>query len=225
MAIIPFKELHKKVELSVANCDPQTSLIFLRQAAREVVERTQIWPWVMPPRRLTPKIGSYEYNEGGPVDTAGDLPPQSEVSQVTRATMNGSDIRLTSYNDIIQSNPRYPDKENLGKPREMAEFDSKNFVINPLPDRDEKYDLRLFVTLIPTRDATGIDETVLGNTELAIIEGAVHYLLLQSGRPWFNDILAAHHGRQYSARTNEIRANKNLSGTRDFLQVEQRAFI
>jgi hypothetical protein len=98
-------------------------------------------------------------------------------------------------------------------PCSITQISPDKYVVLPLPD-DQVYTMRLFYALKPTRNASGMDETIMDELEQVIAHGALQQLLVMPKVVWNDNTLASYHARQYLSLVNERRARANLNNSR-----------
>jgi hypothetical protein len=111
-----------------------------------------------------------------------------------------------------------------GEPRIITQLTPDKYIVLPLPNDEQAYNVRLFYALKPTRSASGMDETILNELEEVVIHGALQQLLVIPRAVWNDKLLAAYHAKQYLHRVTERRARANLGNVRSSLAVRYNNF-
>lgn len=102
----------------------------------------------------------------------------------------------------------------------LTQITPDKYIILPLPDDADTYEMRMFLALKPARDATAMDSAAFNELEDCIFHKALHDLLLIPKVDWSDPNLAGYHGRQYGYKTAERRARANLGNMRGQLRVQ-----
>lgn len=202
MATRTFLSLESKLAPSVPGCPEPTLEQYVRDAAIDACERTLAWRYEQDAIRLTPGVYEYGY----------DTPSYTEVCGIIHAAVNGNAVSPLVQEDIHRIYPDWPsaDAGRRSEPRHIGQFDPDNFVVVPIPDDSVAYDMKMFLALRPTPDATGMNKTVLDELESLIIHHTLQHLLLLPNKSWYNDQLAIYHAKQYTYKLSARRAKANL---------------
>jgi len=209
-----FESVVQRLVTHVPGCPFPVIEKFVRDAAIEVCEKTLVWKYEQPSIRLTPGIHDYPY----------EPPTQAEVHAYIWVTINDDPITPLTIEQLYSIYPAWPnsDPEALAKPQHISHLNPDNFVVAPLPDDDEDYDVNMLVALKPLRTATGMDQTVLDEIENAVMDGALAALYRLPEKPWTDKSLAEYHSKQFTYRNTERRARANLGAGRASLTVRMR---
>lgn len=200
MATTNYINLINPVSAVALNCPSLIIVDAIRTTLIDLCERGQVWRYTH--ANITLVSGTYTYNF---------IPPDSQTlfSMVETARINGAPIDVFTPKSGVVAFPQFPDTTNLGQPTTMWQMDQRSFMIAPTPDTVTPYVLQLTTTLKPTQDSTGSDAVLIQEHMETIVNGALHRLLLQQKRDWFNPDLAGYHGKQYSYKLNMFRAQAN----------------
>lgn len=211
-----FVTLEAKMAASVPGCPRPTLIQYIRDAAIEACEKTLAWRYEQPMIRLTPGVYEYEY----------ETPEGAELVAVIHSTVNGQTLEPVSQDDLHARYPTWPstDVGERSTPRVLSQFNPDNFVVAPVPDASESYDVKMFVALRPTPTATGMDKTAFDELEQLIVHGALQHLLVLPDKSWSDRELAVYHAKQYSYKTGLRRAKANLGVARASMTVKMRPF-
>lgn len=217
MADREFVSLEPDLAASVPGCPRPTIIQYVRRAAIEVCEKTLVWRFEQDPIRLTAGVYEYEY----------DVPNNTEVCGLIHATINSAPLYPATQEEIHTAYPGWPstDSTQRGTPRFIGQFDPDHFVTALVPNATPSYDVKLFLALKPTKDATGMAETPFDECEQIIIHGALQHLLVLPNKSWTDRELATYHAKQYTFKTASRRANANLGVARASLSVRMRPFV
>lgn len=109
-------------------------------------------------------------------------------------------------------------------PSAVCQLSPDKYLILPLPDDDQVYEMRMFLALKPKRTATGMDEVVFNELEDVILHGALQHLLVLPNVSWSDRELAAYHAKQYVYHISERRARANLGNMRGVMTARMQSF-
>jgi hypothetical protein len=109
-------------------------------------------------------------------------------------------------------------------PTSICQLTPDKYIVLPLPDKAEPYNMRMFVALKPKRTATGLDETIFDELEDVILHNALQHLLVLPNTNWSDRELAAYHAKQFIYQVSERRARANLGNARGTLRVKMQPF-
>ena len=246
MATTAFTALLPDVLPSVPGCPQPLALQHIRDAAIRVCERTLAWRHVQPTFALTPGVYEYAYNKPDNTAVhvlfaahVNNSPLQiltleqalrrypawadlySGVDPMSMWTQN-SGFNTTPFNEsgfntgasFVLSDEAMKD---ASEPQSITQVTPDKFVVLPLPDAERGYTLRMFYALRPTKAATGMDSTALGELSEVIVHSALQQLLVMPGVAWADRELAAYHAKQALRDTAERRARANLGNMRGTL--------
>ena len=207
-----FSSLVQRIAIYAPGCPHPVIEQIVRDSAIKVCERTLAWRYEQPPIRLTPGVVDYPY----------EVPNGSEVHAILSCTINGRSVQPATIEDIHHRIPSYPNAapENRSTPRFVLQLDVDNFMVAPVPDDAEKYDIRMVVALKPLRDASGMNRTALDDLEDAIKHGVLERLLTMPDKSWSDTTLATYHARQFLSQVTERRARANLGAGRASMAVK-----
>ena len=217
MADRNFVDLEPEVSASVPGCPQPTILQYVRKIAIEVCEKTLVWRFEHNVMRLSNGVYEYEYE---------DVPTDAEVCGVIFAALNDSPIANKTQEEIHRLYPAWPSLSVAarGTPIVYGQFDPDHFVVAPVPDDSTTYDMKMFLALKPSRDATKMAKTPLDECTDLIVHGVLQHLLLLPGKSWTDHELASYHAKQYVYKTASRRANANLGVSRTSLSVQMQPF-
>lgn len=212
MADREFVSLEPELSASVPGCPRPTLVQYIRRAAIEVCEKTLVWRFEQDLIRLTAGVYEYDY----------DVPLTTEVCGLIHATLNGAPLIPATQEQIHASYPSWPspDATQRGAPRLLGQFDPDHFVVAVVPDDSITYDVKLFLALKPTLEATGMARTPFDECEALIAHGALQHLLVLPNKSWTDRELASYHAKQYVYKTAQRRAKANLGVARASLSVQ-----
>jgi hypothetical protein len=212
-----FQDMVGKVAPSAPGCPEPVMIKYIREAAIEVCKRTLIWRYEQDLIRLTP--GEYEYEY--------DTPDKTEVTGIIYSALNDLEIPFCRQEDLHAGYPDWPAIATTKRtqPQVISQFNTDKFVVAPVPDGDRTYDIKMFLALCPTPDATEMDKTIMDEVEEVIEHGALQHLLVISDRSWTDRELATYHAKQYSFKLGNYRAKTNLGVGRSSLRVEIPRFV
>ncbi len=157
----------------VMGCPDPLAAQELRRAAAEFFRRTRAWSeWLEP---VTTRANVREYDL--------DLPNQSDVVRVEQATLDGQPFAVGSFREC-ESNPARLAQTGNG----LTSLDRKTFVLDREPAAGRLVEIR--VSLMPSKNATGIDDRLYDQYADDILSGAKHRLMQLAATPFFNPQLA-----------------------------------
>ncbi len=211
-----FLSIERKLAASVAGCPRPTIEQHVRDAAIEVCNKTKVWRYEQDPIRLT--AGEYNYDF--------DTPDFTEVAAIISVTLNSAPINHMTEDELHAAMPMWPqtDSTQWGTPTILSQVAVDQFVVANVPDGNQNYDVKMFLALKPTLDATAMDSAVFDRLEPLIIHGALQHLLVLPEKPWSDRELATYHAKQYTYKTAAFRADANLGASRSSLSVKMRPF-
>lgn len=105
------------------------------------------------------------------------------------------------------------------RPRTITMVSPQRYVILPLPDGEETYELRLWMALKPLRSATEMDTQAFQELEDAFVWGALETLFSMPGKAWTNPEYAVHYGNKFREECLEKRRRANIGHVRGPMSV------
>jgi hypothetical protein len=209
-----FDTIVRRLTTHVRACPLPVITQYVRDAAIEVCEDTLAWRYEQPLIRLTP--GSFDYPY--------EPPTQAEVHGFISASLNGRSLVVLTMEQLYDIYPDWPnyDVEQRGQPRYIVHKDPDQFLVAPIPDASEDYDVKMMLALKPLRNASGMDETILDEIENVVMDGALSMLYAIPGKDWSDVRTASYHRQLYSSRKVERRARANLGAGRASVHVRSR---
>ena len=165
MALVTWDQLYPDVLVYVPGCPDPTLDQALRDAAIEFLRRTRAWmPW-LESSITTSSLREFDL----------DLPPQSEVVRIEAATLDARPLAVRGFRTIPMDSASYVDGAGLS----LTSTDRITVWLTQTVGAGAK--LQVLVSLVPSRSATGLDDTLLTKHRLAIVEGAKHRLMRMPG--------------------------------------------
>lgn len=159
----------------------------LCRAAREFFQRTRSWMvWLDP---IVSEAGSG-------VEYSLDLPPQSNVVRIERATRNGNPLDVTSFRE-----KHYDWMTERGGEQALVSSDLITFVLNGDFPRGDR--MQVQVSLTPSLRAAGVPSSLASVNFEAIAEGAKAILLLIPGTGFYQPELAVLSRRTFDQKISE----------------------
>lgn len=101
----------------------------------------------------------------------------------------------------------------------------QRYIILPLPDAEETYELRMWLALKPTRAATEMDTQAFEELEDLIVWGALETLFAMPNKPWTNPDYAVHYGNKFRELQLEKRRRANLGHIRGSMSVRSVSWL
>lgn len=213
MATTNYIDVTAAVSSVCTSCPTLTMINAVRATVIDLCERGQVLRYIHPDVSIVTPTYLYSF-----------VPPDSQtvISMVETARLDDAPIDIVTPKGGMLLTPGFPDTLNLGKPNLVWQMDQRAFTLSPTPDTT--YTLKLTTTLKPTITSTGADSTMIQEHFDAIVHGALHRLLLQQKREWFNADLAGYHGKQYTYKMNVLKAVANKGYGQLNLNVAMRPF-
>jgi hypothetical protein len=163
-----------RVKLHAADAPDPLVAQALIDASREFFKRTRVWMEWLDPSDSTAGLGvEYDF----------ELPSQTELVRIERATRNGKDMPVNSYREQRRDWTQYPQ----GEPS-LVSRDMQSFVLTgefPAGDR-----IQVQVSLMPSLRAAGIPDYLATRYLVPIAEGAKAIVLLTPDVPYNRPDLA-----------------------------------
>lgn len=148
---------------------------------------------------------------GESADTVWSETPSSNIGsdQLNEQQVNGG-------NEFVVPDAIVAD---ASRPAAITMVSPQRFIILPLPDAEEDYELRLWLALKPRRDATEMDEQAFDELEDVIVNGALESLFAMPAKTWTNPDYAVYYGNKYREGFYEKKRRANLGHVRGSLGV------
>lgn len=105
------------------------------------------------------------------------------------------------------------------RPCVMTMVAPQRFIILPLPDGEETYELRMWLALKPRRDATDMDEQAFDELEDLFVWGALETLFAMPQKAWTNPEYSVHYGNKFREGYLEKRRRANIGHIRGPMSV------
>lgn len=105
------------------------------------------------------------------------------------------------------------------RPEAITMVSPQRFIILPLPDGEETYELRLWLALKPMRSADEMDTQAFEELEDAFVWGALESLFSMPNKEWTNPDYAVHYGNKFREGCLEKRRRANLGHIRGPMAV------
>lgn len=187
MATVQFIELEPQVLATLPACPTPTIIRELRNAARELCEKSECLRAPVENEPVSAGLNEVEF----------DVNDDCSLVRPIILNLAGRTLDPTSETLLDEDDPNW--RTTVGKPcAYMRSAELLNGIrVYPIPDRDYVTDpLKGELALKPSRTATGLDEVIMDRFETALVSGALARLLVVSNSPWYNPQQAAYH-RQY----------------------------
>jgi len=168
-----WSEFHPHLFVSVMGCSIPLADHEIRNAAIDFLTRTRAWCVWLDPITTVADVREYDF----------ELPSNSDVVRVERATVGGNPVTVSSYRSSI-TNPA----TSASGSGELYTVDTKTFVLTDSYSAGQSLEIQ--ASLRPSRTATGIENFLFDQFYLNILEGAKARLLSLSGTPFYNPQLA-----------------------------------
>lgn len=105
------------------------------------------------------------------------------------------------------------------RPAAMTMVSPQRFVILPLPDDEEVYELRMWLALKPTRTATEMNDEAFDELEDLFVWGALESILAMPQKAWTNPEYSVHYGTKFREGYYEKRRRANIGHVRGPMSV------
>lgn len=211
--MMPFSSLLPDVLPSVAGCPSALALAALRKTADEFCTRTLSWRAELPAVDMLAEFPFYRL----------DVPAGGRLVMVLEAFVQGRRLAPASEESLDDEHPGWamlapgtPTRFVLPRPGELRLVPAPAFYVSK--------GLLVRAALAPAPGAAEAEDFLLLDHGQAMIHGALSRLLAMNARPWSDQGLAAHHGRQFRAAMADARAGGLKGRTRLSLTVRPRAF-
>jgi len=253
MATRSFESLVYKLSPSVPGCPQPTIVQYIRDAAIRTCERTLYWRYQVPLFNLVPGVPRYVFNKPADTDVHAIFEAVVNCNPLDRVTLEQAIHRYPCWADLFNNvdpvdiygvsssfnNPEFnevpyngngsvvfPDEalEGARDPQIITQINANRFIVLPMPDDEKTYEMRMFVALKPSRDATGMDEFIFNELEDAIMHNALQHLLVLPDTNWSDRELATYHAKQYLFHLTERRARANLGNARATMTARSQPF-
>lgn len=247
-----FTTLINRINPSVPGCPYPTIKNYIRDSAIKVCERTLAYRYSVPLFELVPGVHEYAFERPSNTDVQAvfaaimnDRPLEMlNLDEAIRryptwATLYSGEDASELWSEtpsMALDNPEYgeelfdgdsefvlPDSiiAEASTPRCMVQVSPQHYIVVPLPD-DTTYEMRMFLALKPTRDATGMETRIFDELEDVIMHKVLEDLLVLPNVPWTNPDLAMFHSKKYQYLVHERRARANLGHVRGTMSVRPR---
>lgn len=163
----------------------------IRKVATDLCQRAKVWELDMAPIAVVP--GQVEYSLVPPVAYA----EPTDVVDAYLIKPDGTKVTLAwkAYEAVRQAYPSWP-QDSAGQPQYLTSLAVGAVLAAPVPDDTGLLYIRAVVR--PTASAAVWEQWLYDEFKRAIFHGVLHDLMLMPERSWFNDKLAAVHGRQWT---------------------------
>ena len=182
---------------------------FIVDAAIQFCEATGAIRQTMDPITLAPGMGFYDF----------DAPSQQQVVRITRAFIDGNEIRLVPLNEAPA--PRDSTGEPVFLHTIRTDFNPE-FVLTPAPDK--AYSLVLEVASRPTRTATALNDDLLDLWLEAIAAGAISAGQRIPAQPFTDPVGAGQRHAEFRSHISRARINASMGQAQGTQRVRARPF-
>lgn len=158
-----------------------------------------------------------------------DLYSGQDPSVVWSLTPPSGTFNTPEYNEsLFNNNSTYVLPDSIvadgSTPQSITQVSPDKYIILPLPDASETYQVRMFLALKPKKTATGMDEVIFDDLEEIIMHGALQHLLVLPDKNWTDRELASYHAKQFVFQIAERRARANLGNARGTMRARMQPF-
>lgn len=194
-------EFYPYIQPHVASCPEDTITDYLRRAAIEFCERSEVWR-----RRL-----ETDYTVAGVSDYQLSVPNKALLENITSLFLN--DLPLSRVDDTSVRN--YPGT-GTGRPLWYSVHDDAEVRFYPAPDA--RYPIVTDCVLKPALDATGVDDFVYFTHVMDISCGTLGMLMMIPDKPWTNQEMAAYYNMKFYKAADDAkgrdtrRSNRRVAG-------------
>lgn len=128
------------------------------------------------------------------------------------------------YNeDVINNNSSVSIPDSItadgSRPVAMTMVSPQKFVVLPLPDDEEVYELRMWLALKPMRSTTEMDTEAFGELEDLFVWGTLETIMAMPNKVWTNPEYSVHYGNKFREGYLEKRRRANLGHVRGSMSV------
>lgn len=220
MAIVAYSTMTGEIAPHVSGCPSAVIEAYIRKIVIDLCNRAQIWRVKL--ADVTLLAGIYAYPMTSPVAS-------TEVVNILSAALtyasngNVKALGIATDDDVRAMYPSWPDLANLDAPLAITRMNATSFNTVPVPDAVDTYTVtNFFASIRPTQSSTGWEDSLFNEFRRAIYHGVLHELMLMPERNWFNEKMAAYHGKQWEYMLNNARARTNKGFGRADVRVQQR---
>lgn len=197
MAQIPFRELEVEVLAGAPTCPIPTIIRELRNATRELCEKTSCYRYALQDEVVVENIRDVELF----------LPSQTVVVRPLSATLDNRPLEMITPVLLDADDPDW--RTLTGPPTHVLRSTESEtaLLLFPLPEKSySNPGLAGEVALKPSRAATQIDSVVLENHQTVIISGALSRILMIKSGPWFDPTMARYYKGEFEHELNSAAA-------------------
>lgn len=209
----PFSSLLPDILPSVAGCPSALALWALRRAADEFCTRTLAWRAELPAMDV---VAEYPFHRL-------EAPAGGRLVMVLEAFFQGRRLTPASEELLDEEHPGWA-MLSPGTPTRFVLPKAGELRLVPAPGFFAGGGLLVRVALAPSAQAVETEDFLLVDHGQALVHGALSRLLALSAKPWSDQAMAAHHGRQFRAALADARAGCLKGRTRRSLSARPRAF-
>lgn len=197
-----FDALTGQVLIQTPGCSDILAEDALRKAAIRLCEEARVW-------RDTATFATRDQ------DNDLEVPQQARAVDVVRAWIDGSEIEPTTPESCDQF-------EDAGVPTRY--YRTSDNVLRLVPAPSESVSLTVESILAPTNNASTIPDDIAERCRMALIYGALAYLLALNGQPWAQPALAGSYAQLFDAEINSLATQEAKGRVRAALRSRARFF-
>ena len=171
---IKFEDFLPDIIPMVPGCPDTLIIHHVRQAARELCEKSACYVEDLDPMTVIP--GIYEYDL--------DPPPNAIIHRIKWALLDGRYVEFAGTALMAERYPNWREKDKRGVPKLIAQIRPDAFWLCPVPQEKVKNGLIVHVILKPSQKANSIQDRVADEYRDAIINGALFRLLRLPSKDW-----------------------------------------
>lgn len=188
MAVL-WESFYPYVQPSVPGCPEITIQAYLREAAAQFCEFSEVWRFDIDEDFTSKSTSDYEI----------DVPTGAALTNILDLYLDGSPLVRVSDKHYSAS-PAF----GLGRPARYALYQEAQVRFYPTPDT--KYSFQGIGVLKPSLTSTGVEDFIFETHHQVISAGALAKLMIIPGKEWSNPELASFYSAQFRKMTDDANA-------------------
>ena len=159
--------------LSADPSDPVTEAA-IRRAVTDLCFQSWIWKHYPDPIDVVAGTDQYEL----------EPPYLGNTITIVEARLSGDVLVPANVSLLMRENPRW--RSETGTPKRFIQTDTKNIVLQPVPDSSITGGLQVTLAITPSRNSDSFPQWIADRYLYTIIDGALSYLMMMQNKPWTN---------------------------------------
>lgn len=176
-----YSDLFIYVLSEVPSCPEFVAERAIRDTCIDFCARTDLYRAEPQPLIVSAGITEYEV----------DAPSGTEPNHVKAVYREGRPLDAVTYEDAFMR----IEVSGIGQPQFYAQYDNRNIMIGPKPEKRET--LKLLCTLKPTQTSTSIPDTIGLEHRETLVSGALFRLQMMGAQPWMDGAAAGANRQLY----------------------------